>query len=68
MGSAVPHAHGNGLQQRQRPPDRPRGQLADAGGPYVQVSASGSRRRFEKYRFKGKARRLALAGSLRRSA
>lgn len=42
------------------PPDKPRARLSDAGGLYLEVSASGSKRWFLKYRFDGKEKRLAL--------
>ncbi len=39
---------------------KPRVRLADAGGLYLEVSASGSKRWFWKYRFAGKEKRLAV--------
>lgn len=42
------------------PPDKTRARLSDAGGLYLEVSASGSKRWFLKYRFDGKEKRLAL--------
>lgn len=42
------------------PPDKARHRLADAGGLYLEVTPSGSKRWFVKYRFGGKERRLAL--------
>lgn len=42
------------------PPDKPRARFADAGGLYLEVAASGSKRWFVKYRFAGKEKRLAL--------
>ena len=39
---------------------RPRVRLADSGGLYLEVSPSGSKRWFWKYRFDGKEKRLAL--------
>ena len=44
------------------PEGKPRHRLADAGGLYLEVAASGSKRWFVKYRFAGKERRLALGG------
>ena len=41
---------------------RPRVRLADSGGLYLEVSPSGSKRWFWKYRFDGKEKRLALGG------
>lgn len=40
--------------------DKPRARYADAGGLYLEVAASGSKRWFVKYRFGGKEKRLAL--------
>ena len=40
--------------------DHPRERLADAGGLYLEVAPSGSKRWFWKYRFDGKEKRLAL--------
>lgn len=42
------------------PDDKPRARYADAGGLYLEVAASGSKRWFVKYRFGGKEKRLAL--------
>ncbi len=42
------------------PADKARIRLADAGGLYLEVAATGSKRWFVKYRFGGKERRLAL--------
>ena len=42
------------------PADKARARLADAGGLYLEVAASGSKRWFVKYRFGGKEKRLAL--------
>lgn len=42
------------------PPSKLRARFADAGGLYLEVASSGSRRWFVKYRFGGKERRLAL--------
>jgi integrase len=42
------------------PPGKPRARLADAGGLYLEVSPSGSKRWFWKYRTEGKEKRLAL--------
>jgi len=42
------------------PEGKPRHRHADAGGLYLEVAASGSKRWFVKYRFGGKERRLAL--------
>lgn len=42
------------------PNDKPRARYADAGGLYLEVAASGSKRWFVKYRFAGKEKRLAL--------
>ncbi|CAM4037745.1 tyrosine-type recombinase/integrase [Roseateles saccharophilus] len=42
------------------PPDKARARLADAGGLYLEVAATGSKRWFVKYRFGGKEKRLAL--------
>ena len=42
------------------PADHPRERLADAGGLYLEVAPSGSKRWFWKYRFDGKEKRLAL--------
>ena len=42
------------------PSDRPRARFADAGGLYLEVAATGSKRWFWKYRFQGKEKRLAL--------
>jgi len=42
------------------PPDKARIRLADSGGLYLEVAASGSKRWFVKYRFAGKEKRLAL--------
>ena len=44
------------------PTDKARARFADAGGLYLEVAASGSKRWFVKYRFGGKERRLALGG------
>lgn len=44
------------------PTDRPRARFADAGGLYLEVAASGSKRWFWKYRFDGKEKRLAIGG------
>ena len=40
--------------------DQARERLADAGGLYLEVAATGSKRWFWKYRFDGKEKRLAL--------
>ncbi|CAM3884720.1 tyrosine-type recombinase/integrase [Roseateles saccharophilus] len=42
------------------PDDKARARFADAGGLYLEVAASGSKRWFVKYRFGGKEKRLAL--------
>lgn len=42
------------------PADKARARFADAGGLYLEVAASGSKRWFVKYRFNGKEKRLAL--------
>lgn len=42
------------------PPGKPRARLADAGGLYLEVSPTGSKRWFWKYRTEGKEKRLAL--------
>ncbi|MBV8034043.1 integrase arm-type DNA-binding domain-containing protein [Roseateles sp.] len=42
------------------PADKPRARFADAGGLYLEVAATGSKRWFVKYRFGGKEKRLAL--------
>ncbi|MFM2059406.1 MAG: hypothetical protein RLY71_3791 [Pseudomonadota bacterium] len=42
------------------PAEKPRVRLADAGGLYLEVAPSGSKRWFVKYRFGGKEKRLAL--------
>ena len=42
------------------PAHQPRERLADAGGLYLEVAPSGSKRWFWKYRFDGKEKRLAL--------
>jgi integrase len=42
------------------PPEKARVRLADAGGLYLEVTPTGSRRWFVKYRFGGKEKRLAL--------
>lgn len=42
------------------PEGRPRSRLADAGGLYLEVAATGSKRWFWKYRYAGKEKRLAL--------
>lgn len=42
------------------PPDKARARYADAGGLYLEVAATGSKRWFWKYRFSGKEKRLAL--------
>jgi len=42
------------------PPDKPRLRLADSGGLYLEIAATGSKRWFVKYRFGGKEKRLAL--------
>ena len=44
------------------PPNKARARLADSGGLYLEVSPSGSRRWFWKYRKEGKEGRLALGG------
>ena len=44
------------------PLDKKRARFADAGGLYLEVSASGSKRWFLKYRKDGKETRLALGG------
>lgn len=44
------------------PADKPRARLADSGGLYLEVSPSGSKRWFWKYRKDGKEGRLALGG------
>ena len=42
------------------PPEKARLRLADAGGLYLEVTPTGSKRWFVKYRFGGKEKRLAL--------
>lgn len=42
------------------PPDKARARYTDAGGLYLEVPASGSKRWFWKYRYNGKEKRLAL--------
>lgn len=42
------------------PPGKARARLADAGGLYLEISPSGSKRWFWKYRTEGKEKRLAL--------
>ncbi|MFC4474997.1 Arm DNA-binding domain-containing protein [Comamonas denitrificans] len=42
------------------PPDKKRHRLADSGGLYLEVSPSGSKRWFWKYRRDGKEGRMAL--------
>ncbi|MEO6410293.1 MAG: integrase arm-type DNA-binding domain-containing protein, partial [Burkholderiaceae bacterium] len=42
------------------PPDKPRARFTDAGGMYLEVAPSGSKRWFWKYLFGGKEKRLAL--------
>ena len=42
------------------PPDKPRARYADAGGLYLEVAATGSKRWFWKYRYATKEKRLAL--------
>jgi len=42
------------------PPEKARVRLADAGGLYLEVTPTGSKRWFVKYRFGGKEKRLAL--------
>jgi integrase len=42
------------------PPDKARVRLADAGGLYLEITPSSSKRWFVKYRFGGKEKRLAL--------
>lgn len=42
------------------PSHKPRARFADAGGLYLEVAATGSKRWFVKYRFGGKEKRLAL--------
>lgn len=42
------------------PIDKPRARFADAGGLYLEVAATGSKRWFWKYRYAGKEKRLAL--------
>ena len=42
------------------PPDRKRARYADAGGLYLEVSASGSRRWFWKFKIQGIEKRIAL--------
>ena len=42
------------------PPDKKRQRLADAGGLYLEVSPSGSKRWFWKYRKDGKEGRMAF--------
>lgn len=42
------------------PAGKTRHRLADAGGLYLEVASSGSKRWFAKYRFAGKERRIAL--------
>lgn len=42
------------------PPDRKQARFADSGGMYLQVSPSGSKRWFLKYRVMGKEKQLAL--------
>ena len=42
------------------PPEKPRFRLADAGGLYLEVAQTGSKRWFWKYRIDGKEKRLAL--------
>jgi len=42
------------------PADKPRARYADAGGLYLEVAATGSKRWFWKYRYSGKEKRLAL--------
>lgn len=44
----------------QRPADKTRVRLADAGGLYLEVTPNGAKRWFWKYRFSGKEKRLAL--------
>jgi len=44
------------------PPEKARARFADSGGLYLEVSPSGSRRWFLKYRKDGKETRLALGG------
>ena len=44
------------------PADKPRTRFADAGGLYLEVAASGSKRWFWKYRFGPKEKRLAIGG------
>lgn len=44
------------------PSDKPRARLADSGGLYLEVSPTGSKRWFWKYRKDGKEGRLALGG------
>ena len=44
------------------PADKPRARLADSGGLYLEVSPTGSRRWFWKYRKAGKEGRMALGG------
>ena len=44
------------------PPDRKQARFTDAGGLYLQVSPSGSKRWFYKYRPDGKEKQLALGG------
>ena len=42
------------------PVDKPRARFTDAGGLYLEVAATGSKRWFWKYRYAGKEKRLAL--------
>ena len=44
------------------PADKRRARFADAGGLYLEVALSGSKRWFLKYRKDGKETRLALGG------
>ncbi len=42
------------------PPERKQARFADAGGLYLQVTPTGSKRWFYKYRTEGKEKQLAL--------
>ena len=44
------------------PPDKARARFADSGGLYLEVSRTGSKRWFLKYRREGKEMRLAMGG------
>lgn len=44
------------------PPDKKQARFTDAGGMYLQVSPTGSKRWFLKYRFAGAEKQLALGG------